>query len=72
MQYVGIDIAKRAHVAGARLEDGTPHGKPFRFANDQQGFASLLRRLRELGAGPVYMSTEICATFRLKSVPPIT
>ena len=52
MQYVGIDIAKRAHVAGARLEDGTPHGKPFRFANDQQGFASLLKRLRELGAGP--------------------
>lgn len=52
MQYVGIDIAKRAHVAGARLEDGTPHGKPFKFANDQQGFASLLKRLRELGAGP--------------------
>lgn len=52
MQYVGIDIAKRAHVAGARLEDGTPHGKPFKFANDRQGFASLLRRLRELGAGP--------------------
>ena len=52
MQYVGIDIAKRAHVAGARLEDGAPHGKPFKFANDQQGFASLLKRLRELGAGP--------------------
>ena len=52
MQYVGIDVAKRAHVAGARLEDGTPHGKPFKFANDQQGFASLLRRLGELGAGP--------------------
>lgn len=52
MQYVGIDIAKRAHVAGARLEDGTPHGKPFKFANDRQGFASLLKRLRELGAGP--------------------
>lgn len=52
MQYVGIDIAKRSHVAGARRGDGTPHGKPFRFANDQQGFASLLKRLRELGAGP--------------------
>lgn len=52
MQYVGIDIAKRAHVAGARLEDGTPHGRPFKFANDRQGFASLAGRLRELGAGP--------------------
>ena len=52
MQYVGIDIAKRAHVAGARLEDGTPHGRSFEFANDRQGFASLLKRLRELGAGP--------------------
>ena len=51
MQYVGIDIAKRAHVAGARLEDGTPHGGPLKFANDQQGFASLLRRLKELGCG---------------------
>ena len=51
MQYVGIDIAKRSHVAGARLEDGTPHGRPFKFANDQQGFASLLRRLKELGCG---------------------
>ena len=30
----------------------TPHGKPFKFANDQQGFASLLRRLGELVAGP--------------------
>jgi transposase len=52
MQYVGMDIAKGAHVAGARLEDGTPHGKPFKFANDQRRFASSLKRLRELGAGP--------------------
>ena len=52
MQYAGIDIAKRAHVVGVRCEDGTPHGKPFKFANDRQGFASLLKRLAELGAGP--------------------
>ena len=52
MQYAGIDIAKRAHVVGVRHEDGTPHGKPFKFANDRQGFASLLKRLAELGAGP--------------------
>lgn len=49
MQYLGIDIAKRAHVAGVRAEDGTPHGKAFEFANDQAGFKSLLSRMRELG-----------------------
>jgi transposase len=51
LQYIGIDIAKHAHVAAARLEDGTPHGKAFEFANDEEGFKSLLGRLRELGAG---------------------
>ena len=50
MQYIGIDIAKHAHVAAARTEDGEPHGKAFEFANDEKGFASLLGRLRELGA----------------------
>ena len=49
MQYLGIDIAKRAHVAGVRAEDGTPHGRAFEFANDQAGFESLLSRMRELG-----------------------
>ena len=52
MQYIGIDIAKNAHVAAARLDDGTPHGKAFEFANDEQGFASLLKRFCELGADP--------------------
>ena len=52
MQYVGIDIAKYRHVAGARLEDGTPHGKAFSFSNDQEGFASFLKRLSQLGAMP--------------------
>lgn len=51
MQYIGIDIAKHAHVAAARLDDGTPHGKAFEFANDEEGFGSLLKRLRELDAG---------------------
>ena len=50
MQYIGIDIAKHAHVAAARLDDGTPHGKAFEFANDEEGFGSLLKRLRELDA----------------------
>ncbi|VEH00142.1 Transposase IS116/IS110/IS902 family [Slackia heliotrinireducens] len=50
LQYIGIDIAKHAHVAAARLEDGTPHGRAFGFANDEGGFESLLGRFRELGA----------------------
>ena len=50
--YIGIDIAKHDHVMGARYEDGGQHGRPFPFANDEGGFASLLGRLRELGAEP--------------------
>lgn len=49
-QYIGIDVAKRGHVAASRLEDGRAHGKAFPFPNDDAGFASLLGRLRELGA----------------------
>lgn len=52
MQYIGIDIAKNAHVAAARLADGTPHGKAFEFANDERGFASLLKRFCELEVDP--------------------
>ena len=47
---MGIDIAKHEHVLGARLEDGTAHGKAFPFANDAKGFESLLGRFHELGA----------------------
>lgn len=49
-QCIGIDIAKRAHVAASRFEDGKARGKPFSFANDESGLRSLLARLRELEA----------------------
>lgn len=52
MQYIGIDIAKNAHVAALRREDGTPCGKAFQFANDERGFKSLLGRLAELEVDP--------------------
>lgn len=52
MQYIGIDIAKNVHVAASRLEDGTPHGKAFQFANDERGFKSLLARFAELEVDP--------------------
>lgn len=51
-QYIGIDIAKHAHVAASRFEDGQVHGKPFSFANDESGFRSLLARFQELEATP--------------------
>ncbi|WP_172135293.1 IS110 family transposase [Adlercreutzia sp. ZJ473] len=49
MQYIGIDVAKNAHVVASRMADGTPHGKAFQFANDERGFRSLLDRFAELG-----------------------
>ena len=49
MQYIGIDIAKHEHVVAARAEDGEPHGKAVGFGNDEEGFAALLERFRELG-----------------------
>ena len=52
MQYIGIDVAKNGHVVASRLEDGTPHGKPFSFANGESGFAALLKRFEELEADP--------------------
>lgn len=52
MQYIGIDIAKNAHVVASRLEDGTPHGRAFQFTNDERGFESLLARFAELGVDP--------------------
>lgn len=52
MQYIGVDIAKHAHVAASELDDGAPHGRPFPFPNTERGFAGLLQRFDELGATP--------------------
>lgn len=49
MKYIGIDIAKREHIAGIRLEDGSPLGKAKSFSNDEAGFRSLMDRFRDLG-----------------------
>ncbi len=40
---VGIDVAKRAHVAAIRKPDGTKE-KPFSFRNDRSGFERLRAR----------------------------
>ncbi len=48
MYYVGIDIAKRAHVCAVLGEDNTIVIKPFRFTNDEKGFKKLLIHLGRL------------------------
>jgi transposase len=41
---VGIDVAKRSHVAVVRFPDGS-FNKPFAFSNDRRGFERLLTRV---------------------------
>lgn len=48
MYYVGIDIAKRTHVAVIMNEDNFLKVKPFSFNNDQTGFKKLLIHLQTL------------------------
>jgi len=43
---VGIDVAKRRHVAAVRLPDGSIP-RPFSFKNDRAGFEKLLARVVE-------------------------
>ncbi len=48
MYYVGIDIAKRTHVAVIMNEDNTLRVKPFSFNNDKLGFKKILIHLQSL------------------------
>ena len=48
MYYVGIDIAKRTHVAVIMNEDNSLRVKPFSFGNDKSGFKKLLIHLQTL------------------------
>jgi len=48
MYYVGIDIAKRTHVAVIMNEDNSLRVKPFSFNNDTLGFKKLLTHLQAL------------------------
>jgi transposase len=45
---VGIDVAKRQHVAAIRLSEGL-FLRPFSFSNDRRGFEMLLTRVRAAG-----------------------
>lgn len=48
MHYVGIDIAKRKHVAYTLDGEGQPVGKTLGIGNDRDGFDKLLAHLGEL------------------------
>lgn len=48
MYYVGIDIAKRSHVACVMREDNALEIRPFEFASSQSGFKKLLIQLQSL------------------------
>lgn len=52
MFYVGIDIAKRSHVACVMREDNALEIKPFEFASSQSGFKKLLMQLHSLACDP--------------------
>ncbi len=39
-------------MLGSRYESGEQHGKAFAFADDEEGFASLPERFRELEVEP--------------------
>jgi transposase len=44
---VGIDVAKRSHVAAIRFPDGSSR-RPFSFSNDRRGFKGLLDRVESV------------------------
>lgn len=51
MLYIGIDVAKRSHVAAAMGDEGVVV-EPFGFGNTQRGFERLLERLAKKGVSP--------------------
>ena len=47
MQYLGIDIGKRAHEAALLDQDGNHLGKTVRFSNSHKGAEKLLDLMNE-------------------------
>ena len=63
---VGIDVAKRRHVAAIRFPDGGIK-KPFSFRNDRQGFERLIgcaERARAVPSAPALRRARSCFTAR--------
>lgn len=63
MFYLGIDVAKKTHVAAVLDADGSVHIPAFSFANDRQGFTLLSQKLAELDKASVVAGMESTAHY---------
>ena len=52
MYYIGIDIAKRSHVAAVQDAEGAVVIPAFKFSNTQTGFEEFLQRLKDKDVNP--------------------
>jgi transposase len=63
MFYIGIDVAKKNHVASVVSAGGENIIKPFPFTNDSDGFAKLLSNLEHLDKSKVLVGLESTAHY---------
>ena len=63
MIYVGIDIAKLNHYASVLSDEGEVLVAPFKFTNDNDGFYTLLDKLKPFEKGKVIIGLESTAHY---------
>lgn len=63
MIYLGIDIAKRLHVAAAISSEGEIIIEPFEFSNDHDGFSKLLSSLHNIQKEDLIIGLESTAHY---------
>ena len=63
MVYVGIDIAKLNHYASAISSEGEVLLEPFKFTNDNDGFYTLVSKLKQFEKDKVIIGLESTAHY---------
>lgn len=63
MIYLGIDIAKKLHVAAAISSDGEIIFEPFEFSNDSDGFSKLLSAAQTMQKDDLIIGLESTAHY---------
>lgn len=63
MIYLGIDIAKKLHVAAAISSDGEVILEPFEFTNDSDGFLKLLSEVNDVQKDDLIIGLESTAHY---------
>lgn len=63
MIYLGIDIAKKLHVAAAISTDGEIIFEPFEFSNDSDGFSKLLSTIQAFQKDDLIIGLESTAHY---------